>query len=211
MSIALKLILFLGLVGISCSFYLIRRSVSPTTFLDAKKRKSSPGKGFGKVPIVAEEAIPKVDSQSEVKLPKVSDDQNNVNPTTSADVIFKKYGVATETTTQAVTANTNEEPKFGVSIISKMSPSAQQKIDQTLLSATFASLGFVIICGVAISLDAFKIVFPDVAVPSFLDSLISDFLSPSFTPSLGVFFFFSINYGLFKFAQISSSETVYKE
>ena len=61
------------------------------------------------------------------------------------------------------------------------------------------------------SFGAFKVVFPTVVVPEYLDDLIANILSPSFTLSIGVFFMFSITLGLFKYAQISSSKTVYTE
>lgn len=48
-------------------------------------------------------------------------------------------------------------------------------------------------------------------VSSDVDNIVSNILSPSFTPALGVFLFFSVTYGLFKFAQISNSQTVYRE
>jgi hypothetical protein len=62
-----------------------------------------------------------------------------------------------------------------------------------------------------ISLSALKVAFPQVAMPEQLDAAIANFFTPAFTPSLVVFFFFSITFGLFKFAQISSSQTVYRE
>ena len=65
--------------------------------------------------------------------------------------------------------------------------------------------------GISISFGAFKLVYPEVAVAPALDNLIENILTPAFTPAICVFFLFSITYGLFKFAQISSEETVYKE
>ena len=44
-----------------------------------------------------------------------------------------------------------------------------------------------------------------------LNYVLKDVLTPAFTPSIGIFFLFSITFGLFKFAQISSQATVYTE
>ena len=62
-----------------------------------------------------------------------------------------------------------------------------------------------------LSAGAIEVVFKDITIPDAMDSFITNFLTPAFTPALGVFFFFSITFGLFKFAQISSDQTVYRE
>jgi hypothetical protein len=51
----------------------------------------------------------------------------------------------------------------------------------------------------------------DLEVPETFDALIVNVLTPAFTPAFLIFLFFSVTFGLFKFAQISSSQTVYKE
>ena len=65
--------------------------------------------------------------------------------------------------------------------------------------------------GIGISYGAFKVVFPTIPIPQTIDDFIIQVLTPSFTPTVVIFFFFSINYGLFKYAQISSVRTVYRE
>jgi len=100
---------------------------------------------------------------------------------------------------------------FGESIIAGIPLAAQAKIDNILVTATFGALAFVVLSGVAISLGALTVVFPTLIIPETIDDIAKNILSPAFTPSLGVFFFFSITFGIFKFAQISSSGTVYRE
>jgi hypothetical protein len=61
------------------------------------------------------------------------------------------------------------------------------------------------------SFGAVKVVFPEFGVDSNIDGIIENVLTPAFTPSLLLFFLSSITYGLFKFAQVSSTDTVYRE
>ena len=103
------------------------------------------------------------------------------------------------------------EAPFGEAVMAGIAPELQMKIDNFLLISTFAALTFVIVSGIGITLGAFKIVFKDVQISAEVDGLITNFLSPAFTPALGVFLFFSVTFGLFKYAQISSSQTVYRE
>lgn len=141
---------------------------------------------------------------------------------TDADTIFKKYGIkdgesqSVKTTKKKKSTKKGkkevvEENPFGQSVLAGISPDAQMKIDNTLVTCTALSLGFVVLSGISISLGAYTVVFPDVKIPESLDFVVTRFLSPAFTPALFVFFFFSITFGLFKFAQISSDQTVYKE
>jgi hypothetical protein len=74
-----------------------------------------------------------------------------------------------------------------------------------------ATFIFLILYFAGISLGALKVVFPQVQIPAEFEPVITNFLSPSFTPSLGIFLFFSVTLGVFKFAQVSSSRTVYRE
>ena len=62
-----------------------------------------------------------------------------------------------------------------------------------------------------ISYGAFKLVFPKVLLDPTMDSVIVNILSPSFTPAFLGFLLCSVTLGVFKFAQISSDQTVYKE
>jgi len=87
----------------------------------------------------------------------------------------------------------------------------QQQIDNILVTVTFLALIFVISCGVSISVGAYKIVSPTFEVNSDLDNLLTNYLSPAFTPALIFFLFCSVTFGIFKFAQISNNQTVYKE
>lgn len=156
----------------------------------------------------------------------------------SAEEIFKKYKISDGSALEKKTKNKkSKKPKdseelapFGEEIMANMSMETQEKFDKLLVTSTFFALLFTILCGVGkfliidfcvqilrqvlitgISISAFKVAFPQIAIPEQVDSLIVNVLTPAFTPSLGVFFFFSITFGLFKFAQISSSQTVYRE
>lgn len=48
-------------------------------------------------------------------------------------------------------------------------------------------------------------------MPEAFDAIVTNLLTPAFTPALLIFLFFSVTFGLFKFAQISSDQTVYRE
>lgn len=148
------------------------------------------------------------------------------NGETDAEAIFKKYGIKDGESNKSKTATKikknmknkkknakgeTEESPFGQSVLANLAPEVQLKIDNTLVTCTFLSLLFVVLSGISISLGAYTIVFPETKIPPELDNIIKNFLSPAFTPALFVFFFFSITFGLFKFAQISSDQTVYKE
>ena len=136
------------------------------------------------------------------------------------DAIFKKYGIQDEGQSKARAeakaeaekrAARGEEAPFGESVIAKLDAKTQLQFDKILITGVSLSLGFVILCGIGISAGALHVVFPDITIPQSVDDAITKVLTPSFTPALGVFFFFSITFGLFKFAQISSSQTVYRE
>ncbi len=103
------------------------------------------------------------------------------------------------------------EAPFGAEVMANIPMAAQAKADSVLVTGTFIALSYLLICGIGISLGACKVVFPSIMIPDEVDALIVNVLSPSFTPALFVFFFFSITFGLFKFAQVSSSQTVYRE
>jgi hypothetical protein len=136
------------------------------------------------------------------------------------DTIFKKYGIEEN---QAKNASPKQkaailsggEPQaegpFGAAAMAKLDDKAQGNIDNLLITLTFASLAFCVLCGLAISSSAIEVVFPGYKMDASLDYILKDVLTPAFTPSIGVFFLFSITFGLFKFAQISSQATVYTE
>lgn len=137
--------------------------------------------------------------------------------------IFRKYGMTAESNAELKVAadakRKREEAKqvpiderpFGQEIMAGLDAKQQESIDKTLVTLAFGSLAFCIASGLGIATTAIKVVFPDFQLNSNLDALISNVLDPAFTPALGVFFLFSISYGLWKFAQISSTATVYRE
>lgn len=148
---------------------------------------------------------------------------SSANEAEAIDAIFKKYGInddpnraakakaAAKAAADAKGAASGADAPFGESIIARLTPEMQMKYDNVLVTGVSLSLSFVVLCGVGISAGSLKVVFPDINLPAGLDDVITNFLTPSFTPGLGVFFLFSTSFGLFKFAQISSSQTVYKE
>ena len=136
------------------------------------------------------------------------------------DAIFKKYGIeenqakkASPKQKKAILSGSEpqEEGPFGAATMAKLDDKAQGNIDNILITLSFSSLAFCVLCGVAISSAAIEVVFPDFKMDPNVDHILKDVLTPAFTPSIGIFFFFSITFGLFKFAQISSQATVYKE
>ena len=188
------------------------------------KKGSTESKGFSpkkvKVVKVEEEETSTVSSSASIETTKAV---QSFDGETDADAIFKKYGIKdgesnkTKTATKKKKSNKKnkkgepEETPFGQSVLAGIPAETQMKIDNTLVAAVSFSLGFVVLSGISISLGAYTVVFPDTKIPEWLDGLITNFLSPAFTPALGIFFFFSTTFGLFKFAQISSDQTVYKE
>jgi hypothetical protein len=137
----------------------------------------------------------------------------------NADDIFKKYGINTNPKANGAKIKDNKkvgsgkdgEPVFGENVMANIPMATQAQIDNVLVTGTFLALSFVVLSGIGISLGAFKVVFPQVEISPEIDSLIVNILSPSFTPALFIFFAFSITFGLFKYAQVSSSQTVYRE
>jgi len=223
------LIAFLILV-LECSGYL--RSLQKrqlgfnSTLFVKKKGKRKQGNGFGEkniIPVekVIDATISEVDTEitTPISIPEKAKESD-------FEAIINKYNIGKgETTAPYMTAREREimtkkkalknvpmeDQPFGFSTISKIDPKQQQKLDNVLLTGAFGSLAFVVLCGIGISLGAFNIVFKDFELSPEIDSLIKNILDPAFTPALGVFFFFSITYGLFKFAQLSSEQTVYRE
>ena len=134
--------------------------------------------------------------------------------------IFKKYGIeenqASEYSSgkkEAILSQSEPQPEapFGAAVMARLSDRAQSNLDSTLITLTFTSLSFCVLCGLAISSSAIEVVFPEFKMDASLNYVLKDVLTPAFTPSIGIFFLFSITFGLFKFAQISSQATVYTE
>lgn len=196
----------------------LHSQVSFARFAKDKMTGDAP-KGFGKAPAPAPTA------------PMASTSEPAAEETTAAtkksgasnddiDAILQKYGVKDDKAAKArAKAKADSErggakgkdAPFGEGIIAKLDTATQQKFDSILITGVSISLGFVILCGIGISAGAIEVVFKDITIPDAMDSFITNFLTPAFTPALGVFFFFSITFGLFKFAQISSDQTVYRE
>ena len=198
------------------------RSYAPSR-LHAKKAQTE-SKGFSpkKVKIVRAEVDQSIGDSSSLTTETRAESPKKFESETDADAIFKKYGIKdgdsnkTKSAAKKKPKNKNkkgepEETPFGQSVLAGIPADTQMKIDNTLVTCVSLSLGFVVLSGISISLGAYTVVFPDVHIPEWLDGLITNFLSPAFTPALGIFFFFSTTFGLFKFAQISSDQTVYKE
>jgi hypothetical protein len=205
------------------SFNNVESSLKQSSTVLFAKKGSTESKGFSpkkvKVVKVEEEETSAVSSSTGIET------TTTVQPfdgETDADAIFKKYGIKDGESNKTKTATKKkkskkskkgepEESPFGQSVLAGIPAETQMKIDNTLVAAVSFSLGFVVLSGISISLGAYTVVFPETKIPEWLDGLITNFLSPAFTPALGIFFFFSTTFGLFKFAQISSDQTVYKE
>ena len=183
-----------------------------------KKSKKTNTKGFGSTKVPESKSVPInvttadiVNKKGEDAIPQAIEAEVN-----DVDAIFRKYGMDDEAAVEAkrkeAAAVIDPEKKpFGQDVMAGLSGKQQQQFESILVTGCFASLLFCVLCGIGISLGAFKIVFPTIEVPESIDFLIKNFLDPAFTPSIGIFFFFSITYGTFKFAQISSEATVYRE
>ena len=141
---------------------------------------------------------------------------NEIKFNSNVDDVYKKYGISDKSkdineNKAKKRENDGDEASFGASIMESISLTDQGKIDKTLVTLTFGSLSIVVITGLSISFGAFKLVYPNVQIDSNIENTIINVLAPAFSPSTAVFFLFSVTYGLFKFAQISSGQTVYKE
>ena len=183
----------------------------PTLF--AKKSSSNkPKKGFGVDQSVS--ITPVKESQD---ISSRSEKFENVNPKiekeTSPEAIFSKYGISDGAKSQKAAKKkvAPEDRAFGESVLEKIPAKTQMQIDNILVVITFSALLFVLLSGIGISISATKLVYPSLEINEQLDQIITNFLSPAFTPALGFLLLCSSTFGLFKFAQISSSQTVYKE
>ena len=125
------------------------------------------------------------------------------------EAIFKKYGVAMGGA-RVQDASDGSEPSFSLDLINLVPDAAQSAIDRALVLAVGLSLAVFVASGVAITIEAFAVASKQ-TLPPFLDSFIVNIVEPAFTPSVGVFFFFSISLGLFKGAQLSREDANYAE
>jgi hypothetical protein len=155
----------------------------------------------------------------------ISKDSVGDDPEADLDSIFKKYGIEEnkgkgfgaphpqhqKQKQQVSSSSAGGEQPFGKAVLDKVDEKLQAKIDKGLITLTFLSLAFCVLCGLAISSSAIEVVFPQYKMGESVDFILKDVLTPAFTPSIGIFFFFSITFGIFKFAQISSNATVYRE
>jgi hypothetical protein len=157
-------------------------------------------------------------SDDEISTIDSNNNDNNNDDDANIEKLAKKYGLGNNdnTTTKkkqvsSSSSNNNDDKPFGEDIITKIPLELQGKIDNILIAGVFLSLSWCILCGIGMSAGSLRIVFKDFKLASTIDDLIFNVFDPSFTPSLGIFFFFSITFGLFKYAQIQSSQTTYKE
>jgi hypothetical protein len=200
--------------------------------LHAKKstKKAKKAKGFGKSPSppsnpaaedlnstndrLAKDATTAAIASETLAASSARGDQDRSKMT--EDDVFKKYGISNEgpkvpPKKQSVSAGAPEDSPFGAAVLANIPMKTQLQIDNFLITATFASLAFCVLCGVGISTSAIKVAIPGFSLPEWADSVVVSVLDPAFTPSFFIFFFFSITFGVFKFAQVSSSQTVYRE
>jgi hypothetical protein len=223
----------LVLITFTNSFTLNRYVKINNNKIRALCAKSSKAKGFARVKTIpqppssnssistltSEQMI--VNDNANFNLPKTTKQTERVSSlepkqSESMDAVFERFGLKSTEKKKSfqreipLTSQIAERP-FGESIISKLTPKQQQLYESILATSAFVSLSFVVICGIAISVGALRVVFPAIEIASAVDSIIKNILSPSFTPALGFFLLCSTSYGLFKFAQLSSSETVYRE
>ena len=188
-----------------------------TLRLLAKKKRNNSNKGFAKTtkPESADIVSP---TTADIAITKGTDAiKQPIEPAANdVDAIFRKYGMDDEVTADKKRAEAQkvEDPlqrPFGSEVMAGIPAKTQLQYENVLMTGAFGSLAFCVLCGIGISLGAFKLVFPDIDVPSQVEELIKNVLDPAFTPSIFIFFFFSITLGIFKFAQISSEATVYRE
>ena len=202
--------------------------------LNAKSKSKSEKRGFGKQVVKPDPSS--IDSQLS-GVDSLSSGQSTIAPVTtntatstsgngkskSQQEVFQKYNIKATTKEEFLAPSDSSGKKikkksiddadyvFGESVLQRIPPKLLARIDTSLVTLTFLSLVVVVITGVAISFGAYKVVFPDVQIPADFDNAITNVIAPAFSPALAVFFFFSITFGIFKFAQVSSSQTMYQE
>jgi hypothetical protein len=207
-------------------FYISKYTIRDNTFIlkgNKRSKEIKTNKGFAKIepsqltaPSTPENNVSLLSNKSESKNAVKETSKMAQEPILSEPEIFQKYGIKIgenpiETKRKKDKTPDDRDYAFGESVLDKIPTSTQAKIDRALVNLTFFSLSIVVLTGVAISFGAFRVVYPEVSISPDLERVITDILAPAFSPALGVFFFFSITFGLFKFAQVSSSQTVYRE
>lgn len=212
---ALSYFVFAALLANALCFTVTRTRVDFTknAFELYSKKSSKKSKGFGGDKVV--ESPPQVDDEISKPPPDVEEKKPSTTQVPlDQDAIFSKYGISDRSATKKAKPEKKVAPgdrPFGEAVLEKIPPRTQMQIDNILVTMTFSALAFTLLCGVAISATATRVVFPQFAISSEIDQIITNFLTPAFTPSLIFLLLCSSTFGLFKFAQISSSQTVYKE
>lgn len=177
-----------------------------------KKVRETSSKGFGSSPpIINDSSFSSNESNLNQEIDIVVDTVVKNEPK-DIDEVFAKYGLKNDEKSKKSSLSTPEtSSSFGGEIIKKLSEKQLAVLDRSLLSLTLGGLGLVLLSGLGISYGAFKVVYPTFDFPSSLDNIIVNVLVPSLGPFVGIFFLFSISYGLFKLAQYGSEGTVYRE
>ncbi len=189
------------------------------------------GAGFGGATTIESE-VPADSTVSEVETAAQNKMENTINTPLSANTrkytpsdnpeqdlqnVFAKYGI--EDTDPVARAAAAKKPgnaadgtgAFGEAVLAGIPAKLQGQIDNILITTTFFALSLVVLTGVGMSASALEIVFPGFKLDPTVNQLITNVLVPNFTPFFCFFFAVSITLGLFKYAQISSEATVYKE
>ena len=185
--------------------------------------KKSRGQGFGKVketsaPVIENNSSGDTSESTIITPSEMNSGMVTATPQASnAEEIFKKYGIkdgdnqSKKAASKKTTGTKAVDAPFGESVINGIPAPMQAKIEDILITLTFSALTYLIVSGIGLSSGALKVVYPGFEMPTALDSIVVNVLTPSFAPALAIFLFFSVTFGLFKFAQISSNQTVYKE
>jgi hypothetical protein len=209
--------------------YSIQKTYLKNNLIFLAKKSGAKGKGFGSQiptktvsePDGSTENNKTTDNNLSSELLAADSDSSKLNSKKSVDAndVFSKYGVETDTNKATSKSKSKakkplkgqEELAFGEKVLETIPVKTQILIDNVLVTITFGALLFVVSSGVGISIAALQVVYPTFTINEQLDELIKNFLSPVFTPALIFFLICSSTFGLFKYAQISSSKTVYKE
>lgn len=161
-------------------------------------------------PVTAEESKPLSEEERQKKVNELIQNYVGTKPERRAAKKEEK-NKAKKNKAFGAPVEDDENRPFGEAVLAKIPDSVQERVDGFLITGTFIALFIVVSCGIGISLGAFKVVFPAIVIPPEIEDLALNILDPAFTPSVLVFFAFSITLGIFKYAQISSDRTVYRE
>ncbi|KAJ1626575.1 hypothetical protein T492DRAFT_1031645 [Pavlovales sp. CCMP2436] len=161
--------------------------------------------GFGAAPKPKNRDKPANDDAVGVSLSSYAEPATRVAGQRNADSALERAGLK-RSRAEIQVPSTIGQPLPEPGFLSSVPMETQNQIEQVLVAVAGLALAFFITCGFAIIGDAYVIVKKETGVPNAVIAVLQ-FLSPKFTPALGIVLLCSITLGLFKQAQFSDDGT----